>query len=130
MDYSISVLPDEQTNGTSFHGQTLRFTYRDLVSAFGEPEYVTYSDLVFAFGEGEYDELITKAVNSVCWSLFLEQDAGMDVIFTLYDFYEPCKPQAFPDSYIEWHVGSFEELSLEIMVKIREFVENKIKISN
>lgn len=112
MNYAISNLPSVKlVNGTSFHGQTLYFTYADLVKTLGEPEYME-----FGFEEK----------NTVRWCLFLEQEDGMDVIFTLYDWYEPCKPQVFPDTYSEWHIGSFEPLPLDVVVKIRQFIESKI----
>ena len=92
----------QEVNMTSFHDQTLRFTYNDLVNAFGEPT---------ASGD-----------KSCCiWELRIN-----NVPFTIYDWKEPLNPEDFPDHYFAWHIGSHEPLSLDNLVQIRTFVESKI----
>lgn len=92
----------QETNGTSFHSQTLRFTYNDLKSAFG------FSD----GGDGE-------KVNCE-WNLKIG-----DIPFTIYDWKEQCNPEYYPDHYFEWHIGSHSPLDLNLLVEIRKFIEFK-----
>lgn len=91
----------QEVNMTSFHRQTIHFTYNDLKRAFGEPN---------SSGDKTYCEWILK-IN--------------DVPFTIYDWKEPLNPEEFPDHYFEWHIGSHEPLSLENLIEIRKFIESK-----
>ncbi len=91
----------QEVNMTSFHDQTIRCTYNDLVRAFGE-----------STGSGD---------KTNCeWILKIN-----GVPFTIYDWKEPFNPEDFPNNYFKWHIGSHEPLSLENLIGIRKFIESK-----
>lgn len=94
----------QEVNMTSFHDQTLRFTYNDLKRAFGEDQG----------GDG-------YKVNCE-WNLKIN-----DIPFTIYDWKEAKNPIEFPDDYFEWHIGSHYPLDLNLLIEIRKFVESKNK---
>ena len=103
LEMKIQSATRQEVNMTSFHGQTIRFTYNDLVSVFGEPDS----------GDG---------YKTNCnWSLKIN-----NVPFTIYDWKEPFNPQDFPDAYLEWHISSREPLSLENLIAIRRYIDSKI----
>jgi hypothetical protein len=78
----------QNTDGTSFHGITIRASVDQLISAFGDPsmEYNTGEDKV----NFEWD---------------METDEGE--VFTIYDWKEGRPLQR--DQYVTWHIGSMNK---------------------
>jgi hypothetical protein len=80
------MLSNKNISGTSFHGQTIKATYNELVEALGGPPQYTNGD------KSNYD-----------WTC--ETNDG--TVFTVYDWKEYRK--FGDDETIEWHIGSYSE---------------------
>ena len=75
----------QSTDGTSFHGVTIRASVNQLTKAFGDPTIV--------------DNTGDDKVN---FELDMETDEGE--VFTIYDWKEGRPLQR--DQYVTWHIGS------------------------
>ncbi len=75
----------QSTDGTSFHGVTIRASVDELISAFGDPS--------FEFNTGE---------DKVNFEWDMETDEGE--VFTIYDWKEYRPLQR--DEYVTWHIGA------------------------
>lgn len=78
----------QSTDGTSFHGVTIRASVEQLTKAFGDPTIV--------------DNTGDDKVN---YEWDMETDEGE--VFTIYDwkYYRPLRS----DESVEWHIGSKSE---------------------
>ena len=102
----ITDINSTDVNGTSFHEQTIRFTFNELKIALGEPDYTDFSG----------DKVSAE------WSLTIN---GIPI--SIYDWKEYNRtPVNFQDTYFDWHIGSHSELPIECLVELREFIEDKI----
>jgi hypothetical protein len=84
----ITKIKSKEIVGTSFHGDTVRATYAQLRTLFGEPSFVD--------GDKSHAE----------W--FLSMDG---CIFTVYDWKESTSPYHLPGHFYEWHIGAFTKAS-------------------
>jgi hypothetical protein len=85
----VNTVNRKDTNGTSFHGHTIRASVKDLIAVCGEPLYVC---------NDHYEK--------VQYEWVLETNAGD--IFTIYDWKEY---RFFDESeIIEWHIGAHNGL--------------------
>lgn len=77
----------QDTDGTSFHGVTIRATVDQLTKAFGEP----------------YDNNSGEDKVNFEW----EMETNQGEVFTIYDWKEGRPLQR--DQYVTWHIGAMSK---------------------
>ena len=81
-------LTDKDPSGTSFYGDTITATYRQLVEVLGEPQY-------------EQNDGSDKT--NFDWTCETEEG----VLFTVYDWKEYRRIK--PNEKIKWHIGALNK---------------------
>ena len=98
------LLTDKNPSGTSFHGQTIRATYLELVEILG--------------GEPQYRGGDKSHFDWVC-----ESPSG--VLFTVYDWKLWRCPE--PNDMTDWHIGAFSAEDAKSALRHLKMALKKIK---